>query len=437
VSASDATHVWTVGTTTAAGNPGTVWMWDGTSWTTTGQTLPAGTTPALNDVFAIAGSGTPVVTAVGATSEVLRYAPTTASTCSTATPCLAQIMGGPVLNASGLNLASGLAIGNGNFTQYNTGTCGSTPTNLVLATGFNYGCTTTIPSSIANLTEPLPTAKPGAPALGQTGLSVSVSGDPSCSSYRVWSPGTYTSKITLAKGTTNFFESGVYNFEGGWSPLDNGNTPPDTLYVIGGKPSPGDVVTIASSSPCWNALTSGSYWNGGTGTGVEFIMSGTSWWDVHTVNMELFTRQGGGASEGAQGLSFRDVSGVAATDPQWGADLTVGGGVNQIFQVDANNHNPNVYVHGGIYAPNHNVVEYNNLQQVTLGPIFANSIEFAYASSTSPQLRVSGGSPGNATVVLTATTGQVTVQAFIPFDTSGNMVTDPNKGYTWRVLSPS
>jgi len=437
VSGTDATHVWVVGQNTASGNYGTAWMWDGSSWSTTGQTMPA-SAPALNDVFAVpnASSGTPTVSAVGLNSTIVRYAPTTGLTCNTTTPCLAQIMGGPVFNANDLNAASGLQIGNGNFTQLNSGSCGSTPANLVLATGFSYGCTTSVPSSILNISEPLPTAKPGAPALGQSGTLVSVSGDPNCSSYRVFSPGTYTSSVSVSAHTTNFFESGVYNFEGGWGHLDNGNTLPDDLYVIGGKPSPGDVVTIASSSPCWNAIQSGAYWNGGSGTGVEFIMAKNSWWDVHTVNCELFTRQGGAASEGAQGLSFRDVSGVGSGNV-WYSDLSTPGGVNQIFQVDANNHIPNMYVHGGIYAPNHNVVEYNNQQQVTLGPIFANSIEFAFASSTTPQLRVSGGSPGNATVVLTATTGQVIVQAFIPFDTSGNMVTDPNKGYTWRVLSPS
>ena len=440
ISGTDTTHIWTVGTSTAGGNPGTIWMWDGTSWSTTGQVLPSSTTPALNDVFALSNTnGNPIVSAVGATSEALEYSPITPWTCNSTTPCMAQIMGGPVFNANGLNLAAGLQIANGNFTQVNTPTCPSPvtqPSNLVIAAGGTYGCTTTVPASITNLSVALPTAKPGAPALGQTGTLVSVSGDPSCSSYRVFSPGTYTSSISLAKNTTNFFESGVYNFEGGWGHLDNGNTPPDNLYVIGGKPSPGDAVTIASNSPCWNAIQSGAYWNGGSGTGVEFILAKNTWWDVHTVNLELFTREGGAASEGFQGLSFRDVSGVGSGNV-WYSDLSNLGGVNQIFQVDANNHIPNVYVHGGIYAPNHNVVEYNNQQQVTLGPMFANSIELAYATSTTPQLRISGGSPGQPIVVLTATTGQVTVQAYVPFDSSGNVITDPNKGYTWRVLSPS
>jgi len=440
VSGTDATHVWAVGTSTASGNPGTAWMYDGSSWSTTDQTMPSNT-DTLNDVFAITdpSNGKRVVTAVGLTSTVVAYAPTSPPLVCDATtnpPCLASILGGPVFNANGINLASGLDIGNGNFTQLNAGSCGSQPNNLVVAAGYSYGCSTTLPSAIANLSEPLPTAKPAAPALGQSGTLVSVSGDPNCSSYRVFSPGTYTSSVSVAKNTTNFFQSGVYVFEGGWGHPDNGNTPPNNLYIIGGKPSPGDVVTIAQNSPCWNALTSGSYYNGGTGTGVEFIFAKSTWWDVHTVNMELFTREGGAASEGAQGISFRDVSGVPSTSV-WYSDLSTPGGVNQIFQVDANNHLPNVYVHGGLYAPNHNIVEYNNTRQVTLGPIFANSIEFAFASSTTPQLRVSGGSPGNANVVLTATTGQVTVQAFIPFDTNGNMVTDPTKGYTWRVLSPS
>jgi hypothetical protein len=332
-----------------------------------------------------------------------------------------------VFNANGPNLASGLTVSDGSFTQYNTGTCGSKPVNLVLGTGFSYGCATSLPSGITNLSEPLPTAKPAA---APSATTVSVSGVAGCSSYTVYHPGLYASKPSFAAGATSFLESGVYVFENGVGGLDNG------AYVIGGAPSPGDVVSVAQNSPCWNTIKNSSYFTNGTGSGVEWILGKSTWLDVHSVNMELFTRVGGPASEGAQGLSVRDVSGIGSGSV-WYTDVNTVGGPGQLFQVDANNHSPNVYVHGGLYMPNENIEEFTNSSGVTLGPMFANSIEFTFNSVASPPLTVSAGSPGNATVVLTATTGQVTVQAYIPFDTSGNMVTDPNKGYTWRVLSPS
>ena len=117
-----------------------------------------------------------------------------------------------------------------------------------------------------------------------------------------------------------------------------------------------------------------------------------------------------------------------------------------VLQVDANSplHYPDVFVHGGIFLPNENVEEYTNPQPgfagPTLGPIFANSVEFTYAQFSQQQLVVSDGSPGAPTDVFTATAGPVTIQAFVPFDTSTTPpteVTDPSKGYSWRVLNPS
>ena len=32
----------------------------------------------------------------------------------------------------------------------------------------------------------------------------------------------------------------------------------------------------------------------------------------------------------------------------------------QLFQVDANNHSPNVYIHGGVFMPNNNFEEFTS-----------------------------------------------------------------------------
>jgi hypothetical protein len=443
VTAIDANDIFAVGMN---GANAVIWNCTGATCTSaappwTAQILPSPALPALTDVSGlkvVAGPVTSfVISATGLSGEVLAYAPTQGNACSG--NCLAKIMG-PVYNADLLNLPSGLQLANGAFTQYSAAGCAA-PANLIIGAPFGYNCTATpVPATVAALSKPLPTAKPGAP-LSQTGTALGASG--SCPGYTYFTPGTYTSQINFQPHTTYFFESGVYNFEGNLGALDNLSSPPSAndLYIIGGKPSPGDVPTYAQNSPCWAAIqANGAVWNGGSGTGVEWILPKTSWLDVHTVNFELFTREGGAPSEGAQGLSVRDVSGVSSGP--WLSDQSNRPAPNMVLQVDANSppHYPNVYVHGGIWLPNENVEEYTNSGAVTLGPIFANSIEFTFFSTLSPQLLISGGAPGNPTVVFTAKAGGVTIQSFVPYDTTGAspvIITDPAKGYNWRVLSPS
>ena len=76
-----------------------------------------------------------------------------------------------------------------------------------------------------------------------------VAGTPTGCTLDVLTPGSYSSGIHLNSNTTNFFESGVYYFTGGWGALDNGGGGTDNLYIIGGQPAPGDVNQIAQNSP--------------------------------------------------------------------------------------------------------------------------------------------------------------------------------------------
>lgn len=478
VVAVDATHAWVVGDNGNHAGDGVVMFCNGaaSTCTTTGQDLPPNTVP-LKEIGGVPSSPSPVLDAVGGGGTILTYAPTqNALDCSTPpTKCLAAILGGPVFNGNALNLPSTLSVGGGDFIQYDNPPavpCKPIPQNLIMSNGFQYNCVSSpaIPKAITDLTnpntldtKPLPSSVPpnalhnpsnplpaGCSALPC--LEPASPAEPTCPGYYVYTPGTYSAtagfpNITLKKNFTYFFESGVYNFQNGWPHLDNGATGTDNLYIIGGRPSPGDVVTLAKNSPCWKSVQTtvqnGGFWDAGSGTGVEFILAGPTWWDVHTVNLELFTRErdpaSNAAAEGAQGISLREVSPCLPTGCN-GWVVSNPGGVNQLFQVDANNHVPHVYVHGGMYLPNHNLEEYTQTQPVVLGPIWANSVEFSFQSKDSPELSVSGGSPGTPTVVLTATAGTVTVQAFIPFDTTQNPpveVTDPNQGYYWRVLNPS
>jgi hypothetical protein len=105
-------------------------------------------------------------------------------------------------------------------------------------------------------------------------------------------------------------------------------------------------VTIASSSPV-RTPSSPAYWNGGSGTGVEFIMAKNSWWDVHTVSCGS-SSPGQAASKSAQGLSFRDVSGVGQCVVQRPEHA---GRRQPDLQVGANNH-IRTCTCSGICAPN-------------------------------------------------------------------------------------
>ncbi|HZU78664.1 MAG TPA: hypothetical protein VE991_02005 [Acidimicrobiales bacterium] len=321
----------------------------------------------------------------------------------------AKISGGPVFNAQGAVFTSPVQVVGNTFTQQVTGaqqTCvGTTPPSGLTADA-GYCTTPAIPAALTTLDRPFPTQYPSAGGIAYSGTPVS-----GCNLV-VYKPGAYTSGISFSKNTTYFFESGLYYMGGGFGAFDNGSTGTDNLYVIGGEPSQGDVPFLFQNSPCYNYLTNTTsagyslyYHLPANGTGVEWILGNGTWMDVHTVNLELFTRQGGAAWEGSQGLSLREVPAACGNgvSPGYGPSCltsalqTLGykpssvGGPGQIFQVDANNHLPQVFVHGGLYTPTHNIEEFSNNEGVILGPIDCWSLELSYQSSTSPTLNIEAG----------------------------------------------
>jgi hypothetical protein len=164
--------------------------------------------------------------------------------------------------------------------------------------------------------------------------------------------------------------------------------------------------------------------------------------DVHTVHLELFTREAPtdaqAVIEGGQGISIREVS-PGSSPAGW--IKSAPGGALQLVQVDANNHNPEFYLHGGIYSPNNNVEFFTNKLQVTTGPILANSLELAFAKTSSPPLKINAGGDGKGQYefVATGTTdgsnglpkGSLQVEAVVTFDrkTAGVPITIQS----WRV----
>jgi len=324
-------------------------------------------------------------------------------------------------------------------------------------------CPTTVPASITALptTYHVPTSVAPFDCVTTSTCTeqnpngfASVAGCPAGQGVKVFAPGYYTSKPNLKQGgfSTYFFESGIYYFKtGGWGAVGSDSNPP---WIIGGAPSSVDNVDIASGAPCWSALSSSGYFTnpaatsppGGSwqtgGTGVEWILGDKAWLDVHTVNLELFTRLAPTADqaliEGGQGISIREVS----PSPPTGWTVSNPGGTLQIIQVDANNHNPNVSVHGGLFVPNNNLEFFTNQHQVKTGPIMANSLEMAFATVTSPPLRINPSSDvntGQYEFIAKATTDgsdglaptSLYVEAVVTFDR-----TQPGYPFTtqsWRV----
>jgi hypothetical protein len=485
VFAADATDVWASGTTSSGG---AIWFCNGggtCSWTQSGQSVPSGTAT-LNDLVGF-GSQAGEIYAVGASGTVLTYAPISQISCAAGStpPCLADILGGDVFNGNGINLATGLDVTNGNFEQSYSSSqsnCASLePQNMLLAGGYSYQCPTSVPAALqlgqpGAVDLPLPSTSSGSPAACvAAGNCTDMSAVPKtvtvnsggCSSYTEYAPGYYKSKPTITNGQTTYFESGIYYFPGGGFG-GIGHDGSDT-WLIGGLPSPGDTNGTsaqanppASSSPCWSAIQangdtynpSGSWFDGGTG--IEWILGGNTWLDVHTIHWEMFTRLGPAGStgtwEGGQGITIREVPPqCSAGDLSAGYDTTVcvpasSGWVptvaqnNQLFQVDANGHQPNVWIHGGIFAPDANIEEFTNTNyQVTLGPIWANSVEFTYASSQVAPLQVSAGSPNLSpqTIVWVKASGAnsapITVQAVFTTQLSSNGTVAYVRQQTWRI----
>jgi hypothetical protein len=118
---------------------------------------------------------------------------------------------------------------------------------------------------------------------------------------KVFRPGTYTTAPVL--GANNFFVSGTYYFH------DVGRMLVQSSTIIGGE-RPDELRINAGVSPCDVVPDDAA----AAGTGVKWLMGGSSWLDVGTnANVELFRRRGGPASEGQSGISLQAVTSPAPT----------------------------------------------------------------------------------------------------------------------------
>ena len=153
----------------------------------------------------------------------------------------------------------------------------------------------------------------------------------------VFRPGTYTSAPVL--GAHNLFVSGTYYFHNAGRMLVQNAT------VIGGE-RPDEIRINAGSSPC-DVVPDDP---GAAGTGVKWLLGGSSWLDVGAnANVELYRRQGNPASEGQGGISLQAVTGTAPT----GMAVSTRGlaGTSTPLVVVSGGSTGQLTIHGLVYAP--------------------------------------------------------------------------------------
>jgi hypothetical protein len=173
---------------------------------------------------------------------------------------------------------------------------------------------------------------------------------------KVFRPGTYT--VAPVLGSHSFFVSGTYYFH------DVGRMLIQSSTVIGGE-RPDELRVNAGVSPC-DVVPDDP---GAAGTGVKWLLGGSSWLDVGTnANVELFRRRGGPASEGQSGISLQAVTAPAPT------------GMAVSTRGMAGTATPLVTVSGGATG-----------QLTVHGLLYAPSSFVSFASTTSAQAQLRGG----------------------------------------------
>jgi len=249
-----------------------------------------------------------------------------------------------------------------------------------------------------------PSSPPPAPTLAPKQIG-------SCTDFL---PGTYTVPPTLVGTSTNYyFESGVYYFD--FASPAQWTIKQGTAY--GGIPSTSETRKFpVPGDGCASADTRESP----NGTGVEFIFGGGSAVYLNTSgDMELFARcptmtacqHATATAEGTPGLSLVGVpsdwptTGPGRWDPYTGSCVLAAPCIYLYPLIDMKNgNNPDVGLHGLVYAPAGDVslAATNDVVANILGGVVAQTLTLqSSASATGLAVSTSGG-PGARTIVLTA-----------------------------------
>lgn len=270
-----------------------------------------------------------------------------------------KTINGPVLVGGFQDGLHHVTVNNGDVYEYQSGsTCATDtdkPEKLTVAPSppYRYHCTTLDPVAVADaVPHELPTSD------FILGLPVR-DGNPdpglSTADCNVFLPGRYTS-LNLPKPTEpvdaaepveptkHYFVSGVYYFD---IPDDPATPEPEQVIevrrmeLVGGSPRPGESaqLTGCAADPA-----------GTTGTGVKFILGGSSAIRVRNPagQMELFGRAGGNAAEeGTQGVTIQTVPASAPA----GYNVSSLGPGQLVLEAGVGN-TPFTAIHGLVYTPN-------------------------------------------------------------------------------------
>jgi hypothetical protein len=252
---------------------------------------------------------------------------------------------GPVWSSGISNSLDPVQVEDGDvYEQSGPSTCTASspaPNNLTFTPSppFGYHCDTS--RTINDIVATIPHVQPGL-AFGPSATAQPADGDGATSACRVFSPGKYTSLDLLSHGD-NYFKSGVYYFQDVTINIDS-------TALVGGMPAADET----------ESLTSGCSTDSGNGTGVKFILGGSSKINIGQHGfLTLYSRDDNDdpSSEGTENISIQTVesdwsnSSSSASPPAGTWKVSSLGLTDRIIDV-SNGNTPQMLVYGGVYVRN-------------------------------------------------------------------------------------
>lgn len=262
-----------------------------------------------------------------------------------------KTVNGPIWASDIANNIQKIVVTTGGVWEDKAQGCTTKPAGMTIDPPFTYTCTTdTNPASL------VPHVLPTSGIQSAAKMPATGNGRDDC---RVFKPGRYADANGFVLAKDNYLVSGVYY-------LDNvGLIDVTKLQLVGGAAHADEEADrIPGVVPCSTDAANGGASPAGS-TGVKIILGGNSRIIVGNPSgrLELFSRFGGAANEGTQGISLQTVCDAAATLPgakcdaangTWpGEQSTLGLAAGDAL-LDSGNNGETVLlrVHGQVYAPN-------------------------------------------------------------------------------------
>lgn len=261
-----------------------------------------------------------------------------------------KTVNGPVWASDIANNISNIVVTSGGVWEDKAQGCTTKPAGLTIDPPFTYTCTTD-----ANPAPLVPHVLPTSGIRTAAARPATGNGDNNC---RVFTPGRYANANGFVLAKDNYLVSGVYF-------LDNvGLIDVTKLQLVGGAAQPEEEPDrIPGVVPCSTDAANGGASPAGS-TGVKVILGGNSRIVVGNPSgrLELFSRFGGAADEGTQGISLQTVCSASGslpgtnctgTDSSWsGKASTLTDTTNSLLDSGNNGNTVLLRIHGQVYAPN-------------------------------------------------------------------------------------